>query len=129
MRSFLRSIEHATRYYVTALLTLMLSGVVVWLMLAIVGLKAPLPAVELGLGLVIGYLVLNGRRSEPAAQPVVTVTPARPRRRMTPEDLVILDGMLRRGQISPEQFNAAVLDALPPIPPVVPADDNRRRRR
>lgn len=128
MRSFLRSIEHATRYYVTVLLVLMLGGVVLWLMLGLVGLKAPLPAVELGLGLGIGYLVVNRGKSEPAAQQVAPVTPARPRRRMTPDDLVILDVMVKRGQISPEQFNAAVLEALPPIPRNDPATDGRRGR-
>lgn len=129
MRSILRSIEHATRYYVTVLLSLMLGGVVVWLMMRIVGLNVPLPAVELGLGLIIATVVVNRGKPEPAAQQVVPVTPLRPRRRITPDDLVTLDVMLKRGQISPEQFNAAVQEALPPVPPVEPAKDGRRGRR
>ena len=129
MRSFLRSIELATRYYVTVLLALMFSGVMVWLMMRIVGLNVSLPAVELGLGLLIACLVVNRGKTEPQAQQVVPVTPVRPRRRMTPEDLVILEVMLKRGQISPEQFNAAVQEALPPVPPALPANDGRRGRR
>lgn len=129
MRSFLRSIELATRYYVTILLVLLFSGVMVWLMMRIVGLDVPLPAVELGLGLVMAYLVVNRGKSEPASQQVVPVMPVRPRRRITPEDLVILEVMLKRGQISPEQFDAAVQEALPPVRPIVPANDGRRGRR
>ena len=129
MRSFVRSIELATRYYVTILLVLMFGGVMVWLMMRIVGLDVPLPAVELGLGLVIGYLVVNRGKSEPQAQQVLPVPPVRPRRRMTPEDLVILEVMLKRGQISPEQFDAAVQEALPPVPPVSSPNDGRRGRR
>lgn len=128
MRSFLRSIEHAAHFYVTVLLLLMFAGVMVWLMMRIVGLNVPLPAVELGLGASLGYLVVNRGKSEPPVQQVVPATPVRPRRRMTPDDLVILDIMLKRGQISPEQFNAAVEEALPPIPPAVPAKDGRRGR-
>lgn len=127
MSAFIRSVDLAIRRLLTMLLFLVVSGTVAWFVLGVIGFRLSLPAVILVEGLAAGILALNGSGPRrPAAVPPPPIQPVRPRRRLTPEDIAILEGLWRRGLISREQLDAAIREAIPPArAPQVNADDRR----
>ena len=130
MSGWYRTIERAAVQIAWAAAIVVSVGIVTWVGLGIAGYDVSLPTAIGGVGLIIvGVAVYGGGDSRATQRPVPPPPPpARPRRTMTPEDLIIIDRLAER-LITRGQLEAAVREAIPPVPPSEPADDGRRRGR
>ncbi len=101
------------------------AALVVWAVLAHMGLALPLPLVVVGVAMVAVSAVWDGWQASRAVPPPPTAPPP-PHRPPTWEDAERMASLHRQGLITREQLDAVLRELVPPPPPEPPA--GRRRR-